>query len=149
MPRLAKLTTCICACAVICAVLATSALAAYPSRAVPLRALSAAMKSHALTTEAQNLCGITRLCGYLVDADSSDIVLLGVVDPHQPALHLDDFVVAYRNVQGAYNRVSGRVQYDADPGCSIDPNPTVLAQLRDLNRSYGGANNDEALKIAL
>lgn len=120
-----------------CAVFGTSALGAAntsvnPTRAVSLSAISAAMRSGQMTAQAASLCGITRVAGYVVDEKSRDVVLVGKVDPSLPALHLDDFVVALRSTWMVYSRVSGRTRYYSDPGCSIDPDPRVLAQLRDV-----------------
>jgi hypothetical protein len=130
----------------ICTMLATSAFGAAntsvnPTRAVSLAAISAAMRSGQMTAQAAQLCGITRVAGYVVDEKSHDVVLVGKVDPSAPALHLDDFVVALRSVWMVYSHVSGRTRYYSDPGCSIDPDPRVLAQLRDLNSQ--GANDYE------
>ena len=72
------------------------------------------------------------MSGYVVDEKSHDVVLVGKVDAGLPGLRLDDFVVALRNAWMVYARVSGRVRYYSDPGCSIDPDPRVLGQLRDL-----------------
>lgn len=133
-------------CSVLAVAVGTSAsAAAKPSRAVSLNALVAAIKSGSQTDQAKTLCGITRLRGYLPDADSKDIVLLGIVDPDLPPLHLEDLVVAMRNVWGGYNRVSGHIQYYADPGCSIDPNPAVIAQLRDFQATHPTPTTLEAL----
>lgn len=120
--------------------------AAPASRAVSLRAVSSALRSGTSSQQARSLCGITRLCGYLVDGDAGDVVLLGVVDPNRPALRIDDFVVALRNVRGAYNRIVGRTQYYSDPGCSIDPDPAVLTQLKRLAPGNSGQLTPESMQ---
>ena len=139
--------------AVVCLLLCMVIIAASPSgaepnqtRAVSLKALANAMRSGKSTEEAKSLCGITRLCGYLPDAQSDDVVLLGVVDRDLPPLRLDDFVVALRNIWGRYDKISGRVRYYSYPGCSIDPNPAVLGQLRDFEASQPRAASPEAMK---
>lgn len=109
-----------------------------------MNAIAAAMSSGSGAGNAQTLCGITRLCGYIPDADNKDIILLGVVDPDLPPLHLQDLVVAMRNVWGGYDRISGRIRYYSDPGCSIDPNPAVIAQLRDFEMTHAEASTPEA-----
>lgn len=128
------------------ATLATSTHAAIPSRAVSLKALVAAMRSGRMTAQASGLCGVTRITGYVVDAKSGDVVLVGKVDPALPPLHLDDFVVALRNTWLEYSRVSGRTRYYTDPGCSIDPNPRVLGQLRDLRAITVDLSNPEEVQ---
>lgn len=124
----------------------TASAAPKPSRAVSLNAVAAALRSGSGVQQASSLCGITRLCGYIPDPDSKDIVLLGVVDPSLPALHIEDLVVALRNVWGAYDRASGRIRYYSDPGCSIDPNPAVIAQLRDFHLPQADISSADALQ---
>lgn len=142
--RIAKLAALIFACALACAATTGTAQAVpKPSRAVSLNAITAAIKSGSATEQAKSLCGITSLRGYIPDPASKDIVLLGVVDPHLPPLHLDDLVVALRSVWGVYDRIVGRVRYISDPGCSIDPNPAVIAQLRDFQLSWPNATGTD------
>ena len=132
-----------------CAMLGTAALgntSVSPTRAVSLAAVSAAMRSGRMTAAARSLCGITRVSGYVVDEKSHDVVLVGKVDPSLPGLRLDDFVVALRNAWMAYARVSGRVRYYSDPGCSIDPDPRVLGQLRDLSADSNSLSSPEELE---
>lgn len=97
--------------------------------------------------DVQSLCGITRALGYLVDERSGDIVVFGEVNPDLPALHLDDLVVALRNAHLVYVQTKGRTRYYSAPGCSIDPDPQTM---RDL-RSIGGADlsSDESVKVYL
>lgn len=134
----------------LCAVLALAghAAAAKPGRAVSLNALADAMKSGQMTAQAESLCGITRVTGYVVDKKSRDIVLVGAVDPSLPALHLEDFVVAMRSAWILYAQTKGRVRYYSDPGCSIDPNPRVLGQLRDLQSNPVDLSDADAIESA-
>lgn len=123
-----------------------SQAAAKPSRAVSMNAIAGAFKSGAGTDKAWNLCGITRLCGFIPDAETKDIILLGVVDPESPPLHLEDMVTAMRNVYGRYAKTIGRTIYYSDPGCSIDPNPAVLQQLRDFDESQSQSTDPEIMQ---
>ena len=72
------------------------------------------------------------MSGYLVDTNNRDIILVGQVDPSYPPLYVEDFVVALRNVWAFYAQRKGHVYYYSPPGCSIDPDPKVLRELRDL-----------------
>lgn len=102
-------------------------------RAVSLNALAASMKGGG-SADAEALCGVTSVLGYIIDPASRDVVLIGKVDPHEPALHVDDLTVAIRNVWGVYDKVQGRVRYYAAPGCSIDPDPKVLRELDEITK---------------
>ncbi len=135
----------------LCVVLASLAGAASharprTTRAVSLNALANALKSGRGTKEARSLCGITRLCGYIPDPETKDIILLGVVEPEAPPLHLEDFVVALRSAWGEYARTVGNVRYYTDPGCSIDPNPAVFQQLKDFDQSHPDLTTPEAMR---
>lgn len=134
----------------LCALLAFigAAANAKPGRAVSLNALAAAMKSGQMTDQAESLCGITRVTGYVIDRKSRDIVLVGAVDPNLPALHLDDFVVALRNAWVIYGKTIGNVRYYSDPGCSIDPDPRVIGELRDLQSTPVDFSSEECLRAA-
>lgn len=85
-----------------------------------------------LPAEVTALGGITRLTGYVVDDKTHDIILIGQADPAAPKLFLDDFVVALRNAWRLYSRVEGNTRYYSFPGCSIDPDPSVLGRFQRL-----------------
>jgi len=121
---------------------------AKPGRAVSLNILAAAMKTGQLTDQAESLCGITRLTGYVIDRKSRDIVLVGAVDPSLPPLHLEDLVVAMRNAWIVYGKTKGGIRYYSDPGCSIDPDPRVLCELHALQAEPIDFSNDDALRAA-
>ena len=65
----------------------------------------------------ENFAGITKMIGYIIDQDNADLILYGIVDGDLPKLHLEDFVVALRNVWGLYRHKYGH----HNPACSIDP----------------------------
>src|SRR6266404_6066287 len=77
-----------------------------PQQAISLKALqarvSACKKAEACPKEAQSLYGLTRIDGFVVDRENHDIVLLGAQAQDEPPLHLDDFLVALRNLHGRY-----------------------------------------------
>ena len=129
--------------AVLCGISQASAL---PTRAMSLNAAVAAMRSGYMAEQAESLCGITKVSGYIVDSKSKDIVIIGKPDPTLPSLHIDDFVVALRNVWYLYAKTKGQTIYYTDPGCSIDPDPHVMGQLRDLRRTPFDVNNPTEMK---
>ncbi len=126
--------------------LALSQLAAGATgRAVSLNAAATAAKAGKLG-EVGRLCGITQAVGFLKDDAQRDVILIGRADASLPALHLDDFAVALRNVWLTHARVQGRTRYYSAPGCSIDPDPEVLRKLqlvgtKMLNDPEGGARS--------
>lgn len=132
--------------ALVAAVLSASHAAPIPSRAVSLNAVSTAMRSGKMAAQAESLCGITRVSGYVTDSKSRDVVLVGKVDPSLPPLHLDDLAVSLRNAWLVYSQVKGRVRYYSDPGCSIDPDPRVLGQLRELQSTPLDFSNPDEVK---
>jgi hypothetical protein len=109
---------------------------AYSLRVISLRVLQDRLKdcrrrSHC-SAEVLHLAGLTDVLGYIVDQTRRDVMLFGRVDAGKPALYLDDFVVALRNARGAYAPLRGNTYYYAYPGCSIDPDPSIVGQLRDI-----------------
>lgn len=84
--------------------------------------------------DVKHLAGITRIHGYVVDEANHDLILYGEVNPDLPLLSLDDFVVALKNAWLKYAELKGNTYYYSDPGCSIDPNPQVMANLGELSK---------------
>ena len=78
------------------------------------------------------LAGITRLTGYLVDEKTRDVIVLGEVAEDAPALHVEDFAVAFRSAWLKYATRHGHTIYYQDPGCSIDPDAAVVQQLSEI-----------------
>jgi hypothetical protein len=118
------------------------------SRAVSLRALESAVKA-GISEQAQAFCGITKMQGFVVDETRRDIVLFGEVSPDYPKLHLEDLVVALRNVELKYAERKGRTIYYSAPGCSIDPDPAVLHELQRINESAPSASDPEGRQAFL
>ena len=97
----------------------------------------------------RHLAGITKLAGYVADADARDIILVGKTNHGLPELHLEDLVIALRNVWNLYAQRHGQVIERSDPGCSIDPNPTVLSELRNLQSAVFSAHGREQVEPLL
>ncbi len=110
-------------------------------RAVSLKMLEKVLKDGTLK-QALTLCGVTRPSGFIVDPKSKDVILLGKVDPSYPSLQVDDFVVALRAANRLYARREGNVRYYTSPGCSIDPDPRTIQQLRQVKGASGSGDKD-------
>jgi len=80
----------------------------------------------------QSIAGLTKISGYIVDKERKDVVLIGEKDALLPPLHLDDLVVALRNAWMEYAELKGNTIWYSDPGCSIDPDTVVMAELQVL-----------------
>lgn len=128
------------------AIAAVLALAACPTSAEQGRAVSLKMLEKVLkdgtSKAAHTLCGVTRVSGFVVDAKSKDIVLVGEVDPSYPELQADDFIVALRAANRLYARREGNVRYYTPPGCSIDPDPKTIQQLQQVKFGRGNSQAD-------
>lgn len=118
-------------------------------RAVSLKVLQSLMAKGTCPQEARQLCGMTRITGYVADKKAGDLILIGESEPDQPPLHLDDFVVALRNATLQYAELKGRTYYYSSPGCSIDPDPKVIRQLQQVGDSLGSAANPEETQRVL
>jgi hypothetical protein len=92
--------------------------------------LQAVKPNEPYPAELLELAGLKRIIGYVVDEKNHDLILAGQTNPTLPPLHLDDLVVAWRNVNMKYVREEGKKRYYSDPGCSIDPTPEVLAKAK-------------------
>ena len=113
-------------------------------RAVSLTVLQSRLKQSAAKgewpAELVNLCGLTRVTGYVVDERRGDLVLLGEVEAGAPALDVGDLAVALRNAGLRYAPRKGKTAvYSAPgrsaPGCSIDPDPEVVRRLSAAGQS--------------
>lgn len=123
-------------------------------RAVSLKALQTVLKSGP-SEEADRLCGITRVIGFVEDAKSHDLILIGAADPDLPPLHLDDFVVALRNVWLVYAipvRNAGQnraARCYEPPGCSIDPDAATLRKLQEIGDRLSACTENSAIDDCL
>lgn len=102
-------------------------------RAVSLRVLQQVVSGNKERDEALRLCGITRIIGYVIDRQNRDIVLVGTVEPSGRPLYLDDFVVALRNSWGERPKSHDDAPLYLPPGCSIDPRPGNIRELKLLS----------------
>ena len=96
------------------------------------------------------LCGLTAADGFVMDRENGDVIIYGRVDENALPLHTQDFVVAMRNASMKYARFEDNTYYYHNPGCSIDPNPGVIAKLQDLSQRINAvttvAGKDSALQ---
>ncbi len=90
------------------------------------------------------LYGINEILGFVIDEKNNDLILFGKMDDSLPPLYLDDFVVALRNEWKLYARKEGNTYYYSPPGCTIDPDPSVLEELQQMNGHI--FNNSEPSK---
>jgi hypothetical protein len=108
---------------------ATPIATANPQRAISLRQLSAALEAG----RPAGLEKLTRLDGYVIDADNRDIVLWGQSEPDLPDLFVEDFVVALRATHGKYGVMRNGINYISNPLISIDPVASIFPQMGALN----------------
>ena len=106
-------------------------------RAVSLKVLEERVKNCMLKGEKcpQNilqLCGLSKIYGYVLDDENKDIILVGKADTNSPPLYLEDFVIALRNIWWKYALLKGNTYYYSNPGCSIDPDSETLQKLQQL-----------------
>jgi hypothetical protein len=97
----------------------------------------------------RELCGLTRVEGYVVDGAHRDVVILGKVDPAAPPLHTEDFAIALRSAWLKYAWKEGGKRYYANPGCSIDPDPAVMQELSGISARIGATQDPEAMEELL
>lgn len=95
------------------------------------------------------LGGLSWLDGYLVAEEGREIILYGKRVPGEPSLSTEDFAVALRNAWYLYAEQRGNTLYYSTPGCSIDPDPTVVAELQRIGRGILGASTPEAIEVAI
>jgi len=95
--------------------------------------------------ELLKLGGITWLEGYVVDPEHDDVVVYGQGRADWPEQATADFVVALRNAWQLYVAEQDGKTIISEPGCSIDPNPNVVAQLQALHTQGDSPGYWEAL----
>jgi len=123
------------------------------SRAVSLTVFQGTLRSSLASGKAPpqllELCGLTRVEGYVLDRANRDLVLLGQVDPAAPPLHTEDLVIALRSAWLKYAWKEGKTRYYDHPGCSIDPDPAVVRRLSQIGAQIGGAASAEQMEDLL
>lgn len=102
-------------------------------RAVSLKILEAeaesCMRRAKCTEDILLIGGMSKVVGYVVDEQNTDIILFGEADNGGPPLHLEDFVLALRNAWLKYAELRGNTFYYSYPSCTIDPEPEVFSEL--------------------
>jgi hypothetical protein len=96
------------------------------------KALSRCQPAESCAAELLQMGGITWLEGYVVDPEHDDVVIYGQRLADWPEQSTADFVVALRNAQLRYALKRDNTYTYSDPGCSIDPDPNIVAQLQAL-----------------
>jgi len=120
-------------------------------RAVSLKVLQEkteeCMAKGACPASILQICDIKKIAGYVIDEKSGDIILNGKIDDTSPPLYLEDFVIALRNTWMKYAERKEGTYYYSNPGCSIDPDPTVLNNLQEIaGRIFSKSNSDSVKK---
>lgn len=120
-------------------------------RAISLRVLQEKVKDcmtgGTCSDDIIQLAGMTKISGYVIDEKNKDLILIGKADSALPPLHLEDFVIALRNTWLHYAGQKGNTRYYSPPGCSIDPNPGVIAELQQLaTRIFSSSDPDDVQK---
>jgi len=97
----------------------------------------------------EQVYGMNRVEGYVIDPVARDIILVGSHRPGYPALKIEDLWVALNNAAGHYVSIdqAGR-RFRSDPGVSIDPSPKVLAQLDQIMAAIDGDASDSRRQAA-
>lgn len=80
------------------------------------------------------LGGMTRVLGYILDPANHDVILVGKAEPNDPALVLDDLIVALRSAFEMYIEEKNGTRWFTPPGVSIDPDPQTLTTLHEIQR---------------
>jgi len=107
-----------------------------PTKAISLRRYEAALErcqaAKSCDTATLTLYGLTRVSGFVIDAQHHDVIIYGSDRPAAAPLYATDFAVALRNAERLYVKRDGGRLYYADPGVSIDPDPSVIHRLQAL-----------------
>ena len=101
-------------------------------RAVSLSVLQNRLQQSQPAAGTMKMAGLTSITGYVEDKSNQDLVLLGTTNASLPPLHTEDFVVALRYAFLKYAEFKDNTYYYSYPGCSIDPQPEVLAELQHV-----------------
>ncbi|MEW6665987.1 MAG: DUF1598 domain-containing protein [Thermodesulfobacteriota bacterium] len=121
-----------------------TAFGSSPYRAFSLRVLQDTLKSNpggVSMRDIQQMAGITRIRGYILDKSNRDIVIFGEVETGYPALQLDDFVVALRNTWLKYAQVKDGAYLYLAPYCSIEPDLRAVEGLKRAGQQISNASD--------
>ncbi len=89
-----------------------------------------------------NMCGITRIDGYVIDKANKDVIIFGEIEEGYPALKLSDIVVALRNIWMVY---AGDANSYHQPYLSIEPEVENMKALSDIGNRLDSSRNMEEL----
>jgi hypothetical protein len=92
------------------------------------------------------MVGIKKVLGYVIDSSNKDTIVFGSLDAALPPLYLEDFVIALRNTWMKYAERRGNTLYYSNPGCSIDPDPSVLRLLEEAAEQILKERNPERIQ---
>lgn len=114
-------------------------------RAVSLKILEAeaenCMRRAKCTKDILLIGGMSKVVGYVVDKQNTDIILFGEADNGGPPLYLEDFILALRNAWLKYAELRGNTFYYSYPGCTIDPQPEVINELQQTGSMIFGSSD--------
>ena len=118
----------------------------FRARAVSLKVLQERAKDCMTKGECPKnilqLCGLTKVTGFVVDGKNRDLIIVGEADTTSPPLFLEDFVVSLRNTWFKYAQLRGNTYYYSAPGCSIDPKQETLQKLQKLGGKIFSASGE-------
>ena len=111
--------------------------------AISLKKLLKQSKASNLTitqkTVIEELGGLTKILGYIIDQKNGDIFLFGDIKKDIPPINLGDFILSLQNISRKFMQKEGETLYYSYPGCSIDPSGEVMARLNKVSSVF---NND-------
>ena len=92
---------------------------------------------------------VKTIMGYIIDKANNDIIIFGKIDPRQPAIYLEDLVIALRNAWLKYSPLKGNTYEYSPPGCSIDPNPDTIKRLQSVAQKITTSTSFERVEQQL
>lgn len=118
-------------------------------RTLSLRKLEECLKKGNCPEKVNQLCGITKILGYVIDEKNSDVILFGEVNNTLPPLYLEDFVIALRNAWLKYAPLQGNTYMYSPPSCSIDPEPKVMNELHQVSKRIFNDSQPEQVQTSI
>lgn len=98
--------------------------------------------------EIYNMCGITRLDGYVIDKVNKDVILFGEIESGYPTLKLADLIVALRNIWMVYAQGPGGGNSYHQPYLSIEPELENMKILSEIGNRLDTSKTVEDLNKA-
>lgn len=122
-------------------------------RAISLKILQEKLldhdKSKTFPDELLTLSGLKTIIGYIVDNTNNDIIIFGRLDRRQPAMYIEDIVIALRNAWLKYAVLKSNTIAYSFPGCSIDPNPETIKRLQLIAQKIMASSSFERIEQEL